>query len=107
MVKFKSKLSIGAINGIIWGCIVLLSVANGYIWYSEIPNSYVLGVILACVGLIVLHRYFTRKWCDDRDNGNYRDYDEELHCIGNLSIPFSQFWNSCINSNSLFLCDFL
>ncbi len=87
---FKSKLNVGAINSTIWGCIVLLSVVNGYIWYSEeIPNSYVIGVILACAGLIVLHRYFTREWCDNRDNGNYRDYDEEHSHLYAISMIIS------------------
>ena len=90
MVKFKSRLTVGAINSIIWGCLVLLSVVNGYIWYSEeISNSYVIGVILACAGLIVLHRYFTREWCDNRDNGNYRDYDEEHPHLYAISMIIS------------------
>lgn len=74
--------------------LICCSVANGFVWYSkEIPNAYVLLVLLICVFLVILHRHHTRKWCKDGNERNYnndeenrsnyeeRDYYEDHPCV--------------------------
>lgn len=49
----------------IWSCIICCSIANGIIWYfEEIPDVYVPYILIVCAVLIVVHRCYTKKWCD-------------------------------------------
>ena len=59
----------------IWSCIICCCIAHGIVWYfEEIRDMYVPFILLMCTVLIVVHRCYTKKWCD-KDNMD----DDEVH----------------------------
>lgn len=81
---------------LVWLGLICCSAANGIIWYfDEIPDAYMLLVLLLCAVLIVVHRHCTRKWCkarakeNGRTEGVYGDYDEDHPSIFLISGAIS------------------
>ena len=87
----------------IWFGLICCSAANGVIWYSEeIPDVWMLLVIFLCVVLVLVHRYYTEKWCNDKNDENHRDYDVDHFPLFVNSLFISLIFTviACIFSTS-------
>ena len=63
----------------VWCGLICCGTANGLVYsYVESPEKYfyILGILMVCSILLMIHHRSTEKWCERKKDDNM-DYDEE------------------------------